>query len=168
QAAAGAVLHARPAAVPRRRPAARAPAAPVRGGHHRHGCAVDERLWPQRLGPDRAHVTAGLPQGVRHRRRPAADHRGGLDPAALSGAPWAQGTPCVQCGFMEHVAAIAAEETSPMKRLIISAVAALALAACATATPYQPLGPGSSGGGYSEQRLESDRYMVSFAGNSVT
>ncbi len=55
-----------------------------------------------------------------------------------------------------------------MKRLTISAVAALALAACATATPYQPLGYGSDRGGYAEQRLESNRYMVTFAGNSVT
>lgn len=43
---------------------------------------------------------------------------------------------------------------------------ALALAACATATPYQPAG--SSNGGYAEQRLESNRYKITFAGNSIT
>ena len=41
----------------------------------------------------------------------------------------------------------------------------LALAACATATPYQPL---SGDTGYTEQRLEANRYRVSFAGNSST
>lgn len=41
----------------------------------------------------------------------------------------------------------------------------LALAACATATPYQPARDGQ---GYSEQRLESNRYKILFAGNSIT
>jgi hypothetical protein len=41
----------------------------------------------------------------------------------------------------------------------------LAIAACATATPYQPA---SEGLGYSQQRLESNRFKVSFAGNSLT
>lgn len=54
-----------------------------------------------------------------------------------------------------------------MKRLIVVAAATLALAACATATPYQPAGPGQRGG-YAEQQLESNRYRVSFSGNSVT
>ena len=47
------------------------------------------------------------------------------------------------------------------------ALAATALTACATATPYQPAGMGSRYG-YSEQQLERDRYRVAFAGNSVT
>lgn len=47
------------------------------------------------------------------------------------------------------------------------ALAATALTACATATPYQPAGMGSRYG-YSEQQLERDRYRVTFAGNSVT
>lgn len=47
------------------------------------------------------------------------------------------------------------------------AAAALALSACATATPYGPAGVDSRYG-YSEQRLDADRYRVSFAGNSVT
>ncbi|MFN3521322.1 MAG: CC0125/CC1285 family lipoprotein [Phenylobacterium sp.] len=48
------------------------------------------------------------------------------------------------------------------------AVSAL-LAACATATPYQPNLPGQKvKGGYSEVRLEPDRYRVTFQGNSLT
>jgi len=41
----------------------------------------------------------------------------------------------------------------------------LLLSACATVTPYQPLREGE---GYTEQRIESTRYRVSFAGNSIT
>jgi hypothetical protein len=39
------------------------------------------------------------------------------------------------------------------------------LAACASPTPYQPA---DGGYGYSEQRLESNRFRVTFAGNSST
>ncbi|PWE18420.1 hypothetical protein DDZ18_02095 [Marinicauda salina] len=46
-------------------------------------------------------------------------------------------------------------------------VGALALAACGGPTPYQPAGD-SSRYGYSEQRIESDRYLVTFSGNSLT
>jgi hypothetical protein len=53
------------------------------------------------------------------------------------------------------------------KPLAVAATAALALAACATATPYQPAGQGSRYG-YSDMRLQEDRYRVTFAGNSVT
>jgi hypothetical protein len=46
------------------------------------------------------------------------------------------------------------------------------LSACGGATPYQPAAePGRnapSGYGYSEQRLERDRFVVSFSGNSMT
>jgi hypothetical protein len=43
------------------------------------------------------------------------------------------------------------------------------LTACATATPYQPRSPGAqASGGFSDLRLEQDRYRVSFAGNSLT
>ncbi len=52
--------------------------------------------------------------------------------------------------------------------LIAAAAAALTLSACATATPYAPAGFNGQRGGYAEQRLETDRYRVSFAGNSVT
>ena len=60
-----------------------------------------------------------------------------------------------------------------MTRRVASIAASLALAAlvsaCATATPYQPNLPGQSvSGGFSEQRLEGDRFKVSFAGNSLT
>ncbi|PXA89536.1 hypothetical protein DMC25_09290 [Caulobacter sp. D4A] len=55
-----------------------------------------------------------------------------------------------------------------VKWLAIAAVAA-ALSACATATPYQPAAPGQkASGGFSELRLEGDRYRVTFAGNSLT
>jgi hypothetical protein len=43
------------------------------------------------------------------------------------------------------------------------------LAACATATPYQPrMAAAQTSGGFSELRLEPDRYRVTFAGNSLT
>jgi hypothetical protein len=51
---------------------------------------------------------------------------------------------------------------------LLAATAALALAACATPTPYQPVGTGGMRGGYAEQRLENDRYRVTFSGNSAT
>jgi len=48
-------------------------------------------------------------------------------------------------------------------------LAATALTACATATPYQPNVPGQQvSGGFSETRLEQDRFRVTFAGNSLT
>ena len=43
------------------------------------------------------------------------------------------------------------------------------LAACATPTPYQPLVKGhATSGGFSELRLEPNRFRVTFAGNSLT
>lgn len=44
-------------------------------------------------------------------------------------------------------------------------LAPLLLAACATATPYQPT---KDGLGYSEQRLETNRYRIHYVGNSAT
>lgn len=45
----------------------------------------------------------------------------------------------------------------------------LALGACATATPYQPNRQGQqTSGGYSEQRVEANRFRVTFSGNSMT
>jgi hypothetical protein len=46
----------------------------------------------------------------------------------------------------------------------------LLLAACATATPYQPLGaPGNrTSGGFSEQQIEQNRFRVTFSGNEMT
>ena len=59
-----------------------------------------------------------------------------------------------------------------MKKLSgpIVALALLAgLSACATATPYQPNLPGSAvSGGYSEMRVEPDRWRVSFADRKST
>ena len=53
---------------------------------------------------------------------------------------------------------------------LVAAVALAALlTACATATPYQPNLPGqAASGGFTDQRLEGDRYRVNFAGNSMT
>ena len=42
---------------------------------------------------------------------------------------------------------------------------ALALSACVTTTPYQPLHKGE---GYAEQKIESNRYRITFNGNSRT
>ena len=47
----------------------------------------------------------------------------------------------------------------------IALAAAAALGACATTTPYQPY---RNGEGYSEQRIESNRYTVRFVGNEMT
>jgi len=53
--------------------------------------------------------------------------------------------------------------------LAFAAALAGALAGCATPTPYQPNVPGqSTSGGYSEMRVESNRWRVTFAGNSLT
>ena len=54
--------------------------------------------------------------------------------------------------------------TSICRGLTISSLM-LALAACVTATPYQPV---KDGVGYAEQRIESNRYKVTFSGNSST
>ena len=60
-----------------------------------------------------------------------------------------------------------------MKKAILAALAlalaASGLAACETATPYQPLSPkNAQAGGYSEARLEANRWRVTFQGNSLT
>ncbi|HUH05939.1 MAG TPA: hypothetical protein VML75_28310 [Kofleriaceae bacterium] len=52
------------------------------------------------------------------------------------------------------------------RRLPLAAgLALLALAGCAVPTPYQAA---ADGYGYSEQQLESNRFRVTFSGNSVT
>jgi len=53
-----------------------------------------------------------------------------------------------------------------LRKAVLSASLALALAACATATPYQPAM--GSAEGYSDLRLENNRYRVNFAGNTFT
>lgn len=60
-----------------------------------------------------------------------------------------------------------------MSRKPVAVIVALALSAglsaCATSTPYQPLVKGqATAGGFSEVRLEPDRFRVTFAGNSLT
>ena len=59
-----------------------------------------------------------------------------------------------------------------MKRLlaVLAATAVLGgLAACETATPYQPLDPrNQEAGGYSDVRLDAADWRVSFNGNSLT
>ena len=59
-----------------------------------------------------------------------------------------------------------------MKRLLVSTAIALAagLAACATATPYQPAVLTASGpqNGFYEVPIEQNRWRVTFAGNTVT
>lgn len=52
-----------------------------------------------------------------------------------------------------------------VRPLIVIAGLSLALAACTGPTPYQPL---LHGQGYANQRLEANRFRVSFAGNSAT
>jgi hypothetical protein len=52
-------------------------------------------------------------------------------------------------------------------RAFLAVAAAAVLAACATATPYQPrTEPG--GYGYAEQAIESNRMRISFNGNALT
>ncbi|KKC24637.1 CC0125/CC1285 family lipoprotein [Sphingomonas sp. SRS2] len=62
--------------------------------------------------------------------------------------------------------------TSIGKTALLSLLATgctLGLTGCTTPTPYQPLERGSATtGGYSDQRIEQDRYRVSFVGNSMT
>lgn len=55
----------------------------------------------------------------------------------------------------------------PIRLAFRSCLVALAatVAACATATPYQPTRHGQ---GFSEQRIESNRYRINFSGNSIT
>ena len=59
-----------------------------------------------------------------------------------------------------------------MKNWMIAAAAVVALgglAGCETATPYQPLNPSAAqAGGYSETKIEQDRWRVTFRGNSMT
>lgn len=54
-----------------------------------------------------------------------------------------------------------------MIRLTLIGAALLALAACASATPYGPAS-GARGYGFSEQQIESDRFRITFRGNSAT
>lgn len=57
-----------------------------------------------------------------------------------------------------------------IRKLLIAgaSVLTLAVSACATATPYQPVGYSNARGGYSEQRISQNRWRVQFSGNSLT
>jgi len=60
-----------------------------------------------------------------------------------------------------------------MKKALLVALAVTlaggALAACETATPYQPLSPhNAQSGGYSQTRIDTNRWQVTFQGNSLT
>lgn len=54
---------------------------------------------------------------------------------------------------------------NPFRMLFPLFAIAVALAGCSTPTPY---GPALDGKGYSERQTESDRFRVSFSGNSLT
>ncbi|MDF2495519.1 hypothetical protein [Sphingomonas sp.] len=57
------------------------------------------------------------------------------------------------------------------RRLLLAAAAsgALLVAGCATETPYRPAtGQGFYRTGFSDQQIEANRYLVNFAGNTVT
>jgi hypothetical protein len=54
------------------------------------------------------------------------------------------------------------------RNLLMPLTAALLLAACATATPYQPLGTRGSHGGFAEQKIDANHYRVTFVGNDYT
>lgn len=52
-----------------------------------------------------------------------------------------------------------------ISKAVIAATAFGLIAACATVTPYQPIG---NNGGFSDQRLDDGRYRVTAEGNSLT
>ena len=60
-----------------------------------------------------------------------------------------------------------ATSMKPLRHFIIAA-SALTLAACATATPYQPASKPGAFDGFSQQMIENDRARVTFGGNSLT
>jgi hypothetical protein len=55
------------------------------------------------------------------------------------------------------------------RSFLLACPALLALAACETATPYQPQIRGNQvSGGYRDQQIEANRFRVTFNGNSMT
>ena len=60
----------------------------------------------------------------------------------------------------------------PKRRRVLALAAMLAssaaLTGCMTATPYQPASASSSRTGYWDEQIESNRFRVSFAGNTLT
>lgn len=57
---------------------------------------------------------------------------------------------------------------SKLKKFSGPVVAAALLTACATATPYQPLGYPGERGGYTNQQIDGTHWRVSFIGNTLT
>ncbi len=57
--------------------------------------------------------------------------------------------------------------TQTLRHLFVAA-SALALVACATATPYQPASKAGGYDGFSQQMIENDRARITFGGNSLT
>ena len=57
--------------------------------------------------------------------------------------------------------------THQLRNLIVAA-SVLTLAACETATPYQPASEPGGFDGFSQQLIENDRARISFGGNSLT
>jgi hypothetical protein len=55
-----------------------------------------------------------------------------------------------------------------MRAFLVAAAASLALAACATQTPYQPAGGPNNAYGFQEQRIENNRLRITFRGNTLT
>jgi len=55
-----------------------------------------------------------------------------------------------------------------LPRHLLLCASAVILAACATATPYQPASEPGAFDGFSQQMIEEDRARISFAGNSLT
>ncbi|WP_188055460.1 MULTISPECIES: CC0125/CC1285 family lipoprotein [unclassified Sphingosinithalassobacter] len=56
-----------------------------------------------------------------------------------------------------------------IRALTVALAGSLALASCAYPTPYQPAtGVGQNRTGYWDEQIESNRFRVSFAGNSLT
>lgn len=54
-----------------------------------------------------------------------------------------------------------------IRNLIVAGAAALSIAACATSTPYGPA-TGDNPYGFTDQRIEENRYRIVFRGNSST
>lgn len=61
-------------------------------------------------------------------------------------------------------------KSGPLRAVLAATLGAALLGACATATPYQPLGARGTGasGGFSDVQLAANRFRVTFAGNSLT
>lgn len=68
---------------------------------------------------------------------------------------------------MDQKFALSRKNARRLVRFGLIGLGSAALAACATSTPYVPAAEGN-GYGFSEQRIESNRYRVMFRGNSST